>query len=444
MRSIQARLSAGLVLSLLALFTLQWAVVSASIRYLVEQYVGSRLDHDGESLLAALSFAADGTPLLDPARVDPVYQRPFSGHYFRIAAGRHELLSRSLWDENLRVGEARLGESALLKIQGPQRQRLLVHARGYRKQGHALTIAVAEDLSPVEDDIRAFQWRYALVSLIALLSLLLIQYMVVRTGLRPLEQVRGELQRLERGEVQELTGAMPAEIAPLITQINRLLQTLGQRLKRSRNALGNLAHALKTPLTLLSQLAGRPELQAYPEVRNALRTQVQTLQAISERELKRARLAGGGALGQRVTLAPEVDALAHTLRSIYHSKELEIESRISTGAVFHGDREDFMELLGNLLDNACKWARGRVRTTIEMGVALMVRIEDDGPGCAPEQLAQLTRRGVRADESITGHGLGLAIVQDIVDQYQGHVRFGRSAELGGFMVEILLPVIQNR
>jgi signal transduction histidine kinase len=291
----------------------------------------------------------------------------------------------------------------------------------------------------MEGDIRAFQWRYALVSLIALLSLLLIQYLVVRAGLWPLEQVRRQLLRLERGEIQELAGAMPAEIAPLITQINRLLQTMGQRLQRSRHALGNLAHALKTPLTLLSQLAGRPELQDCPEVREGLRAQVQTLGSISERELKRARMAGGGAPGQRVALAPEVESLVHTLNSIYHSKVLRIESRVSADAVFHGDREDFMELLGNLLDNACKWAQSHVRATIETGAALTVRVEDDGPGCAPENLEQLTKRGVRADESTAGHGLGLAIVQDIVDQYQGRARFGRSAELGGFMVEILLP-----
>jgi signal transduction histidine kinase len=349
------------------------------------------------------------------------------------------LASRSLWDQDLAVPAMQAGTVRLLRLPGPQRQYLLVHARGYVKQGRALSIAVAEDLTAIADDIHAFQWRYAMASVIALAALLLLQYFAVRTGLRPLEQVRRELLRLERGDVQALHGAMPAEIAPLVAQINRLLGTLGQRLQRSRNALGNLAHALKTPLTLLAQLSDRPELRACPELRDGLRVQIDALRAIADRELKRARLAGGGAVGQRVALTPEVDGLVQTLRSIYRDKGLSIETRVPDDAVFHGDREDIVELLGNLLDNACKWAHQRVTLSIRAAPLVALRVEDDGPGCDPELLEQLTRRGVRADESTSGHGLGLAIAQDIVDQYGGRIRFGRSERLGGFLVDVELP-----
>jgi signal transduction histidine kinase len=171
-----------------------------------------------------------------------------------------------------------------------------------------------------------------------------------------------------------------------------------------------------------------------------LRQQLQHIRALTERELKRARIAGGGAPGQRVLLDREVADLIATLHRIHRDRDLVIEARIPPGSGFAGDRDDLLELLGNLLDNACQWAETEVRLTAGADTAILwLRIEDDGPGCPPDQLETLRQRGTRIDESRAGHGLGLAIAGDIIAQYGGTLRLGRSEGLGGFLVEVALP-----
>jgi signal transduction histidine kinase len=159
-----------------------------------------------------------------------------------------------------------------------------------------------------------------------------------------------------------------------------------------------------------------------------------------ERQLGRARLAGGASPGQRTELAREVAQLVRALRTIYRDKELDIRCEIPPKTVFPGDREDLLELLGNLMDNACKWARQRVRVRAGMAADLSLVVEDDGPGCPEEMLSELARRGARVDESTAGHGLGLSIVRDVVDGYGGRLQFGRSPFLGGFQVQVSIPL----
>ena len=438
MRAIKTQLSVGLVLSLVVLFLLQWLLVSASIRLLSEQYMASRLEHDAENLLAALSFDTGGGAQLNAALIDRVYLRPFSGHYYRITTGTQVLLSRSLWDQDLPPVTIVPGAQTVTHGNGPQRQGLLIRSASYRKQQHTLAVSVAEDLTPIDAGLRHFQWRYAGVSLGALLVLLIVQQRLVRIGLQPLERARQELERLERGELQTLDVNAPEEVRPLVLQINQLLDILNQRLARSRHALGNLAHALKTPLTLLNQLADDDRLRNHPPLRTALLEQLDAMRGIAERELRRARLAGAGRVGERVELAVELAALIETLRRLYRDKPLAFDVRADNGVFFRGDREDLLELLGNLLDNACKWACTQVRITAEPSNGLLLRIEDDGPGCTQAELDQLALRGMRLDEHTAGHGLGLSIVREIVDQYGGTLHFGLSPALGGLLVEISL------
>jgi len=334
------------------------------------------------------------------------------------------------------------GAQERLHAAGPRNQNLLVLVRSFRKFGRPVTIAVAEDLSPIEADIRGFQRRYALVSLLVLLALVALQYYTLRAGLRPLERVRRELLRLQRGEIAQLGVDTPVEVSPLVEEINRLLEIMGQRLQRSRNALGNLAHALKTPLTRLNQLVDSRAMEACPELRTQLSDGVHNMREMLERELKRARLAGTAVPGQQFRLNEEIPPLVETLAAIYREKALRIDARIPPDAVFAGDREDMLELFGNLLDNACKWARDRVQLSVDEAPGLNFRVEDDGPGAPDEELDQLTRRGVRMDEFTAGHGLGLAIVRDIVEQYGGTLHCGHSGKLGGFLVEVRLPLTQ--
>jgi signal transduction histidine kinase len=438
MNSLQGRLSAGLVVTLLAVFLLQGVAVSLFLRHMTEDYIASRLEHDAESLLSALHFLSDGSVMLDSARTDPIYQRPYSGHYYRIETARQLLRSRSLWDQDMSVAPLAVGAFRRITLRGPERQPLLIVARGYRKAGEDLTIAVAEDLGLIEQTVRHFQWLYLLLSLGVVSGLILLQRLLVRRSLRPLAQVRTDIASLERGEIAALPEQVPTELVPLTREINRLLGAFADRLVRSRNALGNLAHALKAPLSLLTQLADDPALKAAPHLADRLAAPLDTMRNLIERELKRARLAGGSVPGRRFTPEQEIPPLLEVLRRIYHDKELAFDCRITPGMTISADREDMLELLGNLLDNACKWCRRQIRITVDCQQGPHLRVEDDGPGCTPEQLTNLTERGVRIDESIAGHGLGLAIACDIVTGYAGRMQFDRSADLGGLSVDVLL------
>ncbi len=440
MRSLQGRLGAGLVLSLIVLFGAQWALVSLFMRQWSEETLAARLAHDAEGLLAALSFTTDGDIVLDPARDNPVYQRVFSGHYYRVATATTVLRSRSLWDQDLALPALAAGAVARSRVAGPQDQKLLVWAGGFRKQERTLTVAVAEDLAPVTAAIDRFTRSYALASLVILAVLIAMQQLIVRLSLRPLEGVRRDLARLQAGEIQKIEADVPTEVAPLVAEINRLLTALNQRLARSRNALGNLAHALKTPLTLLIQLAHTRRAPAVAQLRRAVAVQTDAIHRLVARELHRACVAGPNAPGRRFVCAQELPPLFETLRRLHRDRHLDIDYAAPADAVFGADREDMLELFGNLLDNACKWARARVRLTIARGAGWTITFEDDGPGCPPAACKRLATRGVRLDESTPGHGLGLAIARDVVALYAGRMSFARSRRLGGLQVRVRLPM----
>ncbi|MEW6330646.1 MAG: ATP-binding protein [Pseudomonadota bacterium] len=436
MRSIRDYLGVGLAVSLVAVFLLQWLVVSATVRQLSESGFQAHMEHDIENLLAGLSFDAAGRLRLAPDRIENVYQRPFSGSYYRITAGGQALRSRSLWDEDLPAVAAAAGGALTQRVPGPQSQPLLMHTRVFDWQGRRIAISVAEDLTPLETEMRQFRNRYALVSLAALALLLALQAWLVRRGLRPLRHTRAQLRQLDQGEVTRLDEEVPAELAPLVKELNLLLAAMTQRLARSRQALGNLAHALKGPLTLLThRLAdakGRPDETAQ--------RQLETMKHLIEHELRRARLSGAALPGRRFDFAAELPALVETLKALYRDKPLAINLRMPAAVAYPADREDMLELLGNLLDNACKWSRHEVllEVAISEGV-ITLRVHDDGPGCPDESLASLAQRGTRLDESTPGQGLGLAIAMQTASDYGGRISFGRSEILGGFVATVHLP-----
>jgi signal transduction histidine kinase len=440
MRSLQSRLGLGLLLSLLVVFLILWLIVSSAIRNVAQEYIATRLEHDSETLLANLSFEANGSPVIDIARIDAIYQRPFSGHYYLIRNSAAELRSRSLWDDQLVVPTQASGESTRLHLQGPQQQPLLVVASGYTKQAKALTIVVAEDLSAVEADIEAFQLRFGITALVMLLLLGLANVIMVRRGLRPLKQLRDEVRDLEHGQRQALSDTVPSEVAPLVSEINHLLQMLNIRLRRSRHALGDLAHAIKKPLTVLRQLEREPAVIAEPELQQTLTRQVDSMQQLIEHVLRRARLAGEGHAGTLFDANTDLPVLLDALQKMHRHKNLHINTEIQAGAPIFADREDILELLGNVLDNACKWAKHQVRLQLQHAEQWRVTIEDDGPGIDAVRISELSQRGKRLDEAVEGHGLGLAIVRDIVEQYHGSIEFSRSPALGGLKVEVGLPL----
>jgi signal transduction histidine kinase len=257
----------------------------------------------------------------------------------------------------------------------------------------------------------------------------------VLNALQPLQGVQENMVRLGRGESDHVEVQGPEEIRPLIEELNRLLAGMDRKTKRSREALGNLAHALKTRLTLLNQIAEKKEIKKLPELQSSIYASTEAIGKIIERELKRARLLGDIRPGRQVDLRTEIADLVNTLRQLYVAKHVNITWEVVGNTKFIGDKEDLLELLGNLLDNACKWCRSRVSLTVTGERVVTFIIEDDGPGRLATELDTLTRRGFRVDESKPGSGLGLAIVNDIVESYSGSLTFGRSAALGGLRVE---------
>ncbi len=432
--SLQRRLGVGIGVSLALVLLAVWVAVGWSTRRLSEDYVASRLEHDAESLLAALSVTP--TPTLNTDVVGAVYRRPYSGHYYTVAAGATTLRSRSLWDETLSLAAA--GEERITRMAGPQAQALLVYARRYTRDGVPVDIAVAEDLAPMERSIDQFQRVLGLIFVIAVALVLAGTRLGIRRGLAPLEQLRDDVARIERGEAAGLSAAAPAEVAPLVEAINHLLRLTAQRLARSRTALGDLAHALKTPLALILQTADEPANTMTAPARARLRSEAERIGALIERELGRARVAGAAGPGQRFRPAADVPALLEVIRGLYADRHLAIAQSVPARS-YAVDREDMLELLGNLLDNAAKWARGRLQVTVADAADLRLCVEDDGPGCSGDELAQITGRGVRLDEAVPGSGLGLSIVRAIVDGYGGTLTLGRSEALGGLRVEVRFP-----
>lgn len=438
MRSLQFRLGLGLLISLLLAFVALWILVSSASRYLAEDNIATRLQHDSETLLTALQIEPNGGIRLEPTRIDPIYKRPFSGHYFKILQPHNELRSRSLWDQDIEISAPPAGRQQRLYIQGPQQQPLLMIVSRFELSGQSLIIAVAEDLSPIESELAHFQQRFALAALLLLLILIAIQGFILRAGLRPLEKTRQELHALARGRIAHLNPEVPAEVSPLVSEINHLLDVLDKRLTRSRNALGDLAHALKKPLTVLKRLSSDKDLTTYPELQKDITVQLDNMQRQVTHILQRARLAGEGPVGSLFYATQEIPALIDTLHAMYRDKALQIESDYAANLCIAVDREDMLELIGNLLDNACKWARHKVRLSIQHNQDTHIDIEDDGPGVAADKLADLTRRGLRLDESTEGHGLGLAIVNEIIANLGGELQLRRSTELGGLRVSITL------
>ncbi len=440
--SLQLRLGLGLLLSLIVVFVMLWFLISHSIRNLTEDYVLSHLQHDAESLLATVHFDNKKTPLLNVTKLNVIYQRPFSGHYYQInQAGVPRLRSRSLWDQNLEFSTPLSGHAVKLHATGPEQQPLLLYVARYVKNGVKITIAVAEDLSPIDHDVERFQHYFALAALFAFFILLTLQRWLLKYSFKPLAKLQVEVQELERGGIDKLSQNVPTEIKPLVAEVNLLLSLMAERLQRSRNTLGDLAHALKTPLTLLRQLTDDEALSENTRVKKSLLQQTDKMMRLISHSLKHARLAGEGPAGSTFSINNDISALLDTLQHMHKDKHFEFIPSGSPPDRLPLDREDMLELLGNLLDNAGKWAQQRIRFTLCVNEdSLKCTIEDDGPGVDQTNLKLLTRRGLRLDESADGYGLGLAIVKDIVHQYSGNIHFSKSAATGGLQVRFEIPL----
>lgn len=435
MKSIQRSLSLGLIAGLLLVGLL---LVQSSLWLLesgLRRNLATDLREETEGLLIAVVKGPEGFKL-DSSRLNPRYQRAFSGHYFRIDLPARSWRSRSLWDAEPAWPERNGLADDLLD--GPQEQQLLSYRAEYRRDGQPIMITVARDYTPI---LKSFaQVRLGGLGLVglALLVFLLLQRYAVKLAMRPLERARQQIAQLQQGQRQQLDIQPPVELQPLVEQINHLLAHTDDTLKRSRHALGNLGHALKTPLAVLGSLTLREELSAYPSLQASLREQLEQIQQRVSRELGRARLAGDVLPGAYFDCAAELVPLFETLEMI-HRRDLDLSWQTHEGCRLPWDREDMLELLGNLLDNACKFARTKVLLSIDQAAdGFVIQVEDDGPGIPVDRREAVLERGTRLDERAEGHGLGLGIVRDILAAWNGELTLEQSS-LGGLRVRIHLP-----
>lgn len=440
MQSIQSKLSTGLLLSLIIAFSALWLLVSFNLQFLAEEYIASRLKHDAETLLSNVSFDTDDNLTIDVTRVDAIYNQPFSGHYYVIATEKGSMSSRSLWDETLNSVSLNTGQQRNTIQQGPEHQSLLLVSIGYKKQGQPLTITVAEDLNPINKNIEQLQYWFAGIAFGMLLVLVILQIVILRLSLKPLDRIHDELRLLQQGQLDQLSTDSPDELQPLINEVNHLLTVMKQRLRRSRDSLGDLAHAIKKPLTVIQQITEKSDIP--DTTKTTLIKQADDIYQLTDRILKRARLAGPRHTGALFSFTDDLPSLIKTLDMMYTNKSLQLSTDIPDNIICPVDREDMLELLGNVLDNAYKWATKEITLSVNINSELHICIEDDGPGADPEKINELSKRGIRLDEKIQGHGFGLAIAADVVTDYNGSIQFKQSTDLGGFKTEITLPLQQ--
>ncbi len=401
-------------------------------------------------------FARDGS--LIPPDVPPEgrFDRPGSGLYATIDLPDGRWASLSSQGPVLPQGEMLGGREE--RFDGPLPITLSDGKRGevYRygiglvdaTRGAAAefpyTINIMEDAGTLPRQVRVFRqalWGYLGIAAVVLLFL---QALILRWSLLPLRLVIAELKRVQRGQLARMSGHHPRELEPLTDSINALVDSERENLERQRNTMADLAHSLKTPLavlrTRLDSDAGEGEL------RDEVDTQLRRMGDLVGYQLTRAASGGHKLFAAPVAIEPHAEQIVRGLEKIYAAKGAVCEFDIDHEARFHGEPGDLQELLGNLLENAFKWAHSRVLLTVRNGETapnrrpgLVVAVDDDGPGIPPEKVAMVLQRGVRGDERVQGHGIGLAIVQDIVRSYRGELDVGTSPELGGSRFEVRLP-----
>ena len=402
-----------------------------------------------DNLFSLVNINADG---VDTSRfVDATAEIYHSGRYWQVAQiddaahVQRAKTSRSLWDSKLALPPAvlaqakvKIGKPVFFDGVGPEREPLRVAVIYSTIESHAVVFMAGDDARPVEKDVRTFGILTAVALLLLALGSLAAIFVQVRIGLRPLFDLTDEIAGVQGGQQLRLTKTYPDEIAPVARQLNAFLDYAQDVVERQRMHVGNLAHALKTPLSVLLATAGDAE-GTLPET---VRKQTETMRAQVDHHLRRARAAArSSAMGERTPVDPVLDELAVMLEQVFQDKGVIIDWRAPDDVSFRGERQDLQEIAGNLLENACIWCKRKVRILTEFDAAsqtLTIDIEDDGPGLDEARFAEVLKRGARLDESVPGSGLGLSIVDELVRAYGGQLQFERST-LGGLKVRVSLP-----
>jgi signal transduction histidine kinase len=426
-------------------------VLSSVYRHAVERSFDRRLGVYLRTIVADLAAPEEAGEKFPQSIGEPLFELPLSGWYWqvtRLDPGRTDIrASRSLWDGGLPhlqdVGVPPGPDGSRTGyVSGPEEQRLRLVERtvDLGDEGHFL-VAVAGDAAEISGEIRSFEQALIVTFGILAAVLLLTTMFQVRFGLAPLTRITDSLAAIRAGHAERLAGDFPHEIAPLARETNALIEANKEIVERARTHVGNLAHALKTPLSVMVNEAnarpGDPLASKVVEQAEIMRDQV-------ARHLERARIAARATIVGSITdVEPVVTALARTMEKIHRDREIAIDVQAEPGLQFRGERPDLEEMVGNLVDNACKWAAARVSIMAvrESGAEpeqLRITVDDDGRGLSEAERDQVAKRGRRLDESKPGSGLGLSIVVELASLYGGGLTLGE-APLGGLRSELTLP-----
>ena len=446
MHSLSRRLLLSVSVPLALFFGVMMFVLDNGFQQLSDRTLQELLDSQMVALVAAAEPVPGGgyaPPIHD---IDPRLAQPRSGLFAQIRSVKHQWRSPSTAGTNIDFGPLLgQGERSFFYTEF-SRERIEVESRGLQfeddeQNARSLTFSVAVSLTPYEQQLLRFRQKMLGSFTGLMLALLLTLAALLRWVLAPTRRLEREIHEVEEGRSEVLGEGYPRELSGVVTNLNALLVGERKRVTRYRDTLGNLAHSLKTPLAVMQTTLSKES----PTNAAAYGAEIARMRDIIAHQLKRAAASGGALLGQAPLDVAQVAAdLRSALLKVYASKDLSIELVIERESQFMGDRGDFTELLGNLVDNACKWCRSRVRVTVSVDPQagarerLSIAVEDDGPGISEEDRTRVLKRGVRTDESVPGHGLGLAMVHDTVDLYGGSLNIDASP-LGGARFSLRLP-----
>lgn len=449
--SLRLRLVAGGIGAILVALTIAGAGLILLFERHVTRTMADDLDVHLNQLLAGIDVDPQGNLVVTRPPADPRFTDPLSGLYWQVADDRGQFLrSRSLWDMTLPLPADVLspGELHHHEAIGPAKGRVLIAERrvlltvGDRRV--PVRVAVAADLTRVSAAASAFAKDLSVALGLLGLVLAIATSIQVGLGLRPLDALRRGVAEIRSGRRQHLPAAVPAEVRPLVEEINALLDAQEHEIERSRSRAADLAHGLKTPLAALAADATRLRDRGEAIIAQDIEAVGDAMSRHVDRELARARVRGAvrHRVGHSTTLAPLVRLLVATLSRTPSGMRVTFEPQIADDVQVPLDRTDLAEVLGNLLENAARHAASRVRITADPVAGPTIVIEDDGAGIAPDQWPRVLERGARLDERGEGAGLGLAIVQDVLNAYGWRIDLANS-ELGGLKVTIAPTVAIN-
>lgn len=437
--SLNQRIILSATLVLVIFITLTAAALDRAFYESAESALRDRLTSQLYALMAAAEIDGSGV-LMPSSELDALLGLPSSGVYAHITDQTGQILWRSSSVLGAKLPPPVVlpsGDKGFSKISAGN-QNYYSFAYGVNwltdTDSMAITFNITTDLASFDKQINKYRmtlWGW----LLAMAMLLLVsQMLILRWGLSPLRKVAKELGRIETGEQGQIEKSYPLEIDRLTSNINSLLQQERNQKTRYRNALGDLAHSLKTPLAVLQSGLSDDSDKRY----DSMQQQITRMNTIVEYQLQRAATAGSASIGKSVNVRSVIERIVESLQKVYRDKSIKLKVTVDEKLVFKGDEGDLMEILGNLLDNAFKWTNKNIEVVaVEQDNKLTLHVMDDGPGIKAEDVGTILQRGTRADQSIEGHGIGLSIVRNIVDAYQGELIVEKS-ELGGAEISIIL------